>query len=179
MKIDKSQSIIGDGNQQAQGDIYNTTAPVNPFAKLLDELKTEAENDTNFQEMLEGLAEWLNDRDVIGLENKLITSGRSDSIRDAIYLKERFTKKLVRSQLSRATQRIYTHILAKIGATFRNVIKPKIAEGASKSEIDMLIQKFIIDDIYKDVSDPKLDIDQEHISGMLYFLTGKCHVNWQ
>ncbi|MOA41785.1 hypothetical protein D3C78_1637840 [compost metagenome] len=97
----------------------------------------------------------------------------------AIERKDAFAKRLMKSQLNRRRQAIFLYILQKISFGFEESIRPLIKQGVPNDVIDGVILNGIVDTIYREVMAEDFTIDQYMISGMLYFLTGKCHLIWE
>lgn len=178
------QSIDGNNNLQVAGDFhYNITTPVTKggLKALIDKIVEECNEDLE----LSGFISELNDyiivnprRSIVGLENKLNISGRSSFIDNGITLKDRFSRKLYKNQLSLSSQTIYLHVLAYISKTFRHKIKPLLIAEASDLDLQNAIFSDIVDHIYDQIADPTVNLTMEDIEGMLYFLSGQCHLDW-
>ncbi|WP_373620484.1 ABC-three component system protein [Pseudomonas aeruginosa] len=141
-----------------------------------------SENDEDFQWFVERLDFFTNQKTqtpVIGLEQKLRNGGREDLIEVAIERKDFFAKRLMKSQLNRRRQGVFLYILQKISFGFEEHVRPLIKQGAPNEVIDGVILNGIVDAIYREVMAEDITVDQYIISGMLYFLTGKCHLIWE
>ncbi|MBX3742424.1 MAG: hypothetical protein KF712_15670 [Akkermansiaceae bacterium] len=181
------RNITAAGNV-AGGNIDNSitiNAPPsrsNPLAAILASYDEEIRSGTSFDQIIDKLQHWHEPDDpttaVIGVKEKLLGGDREDLIHFAIRAKELFTKCLARHQNSKAAQEIFAHLLAMIWQKFNSLIRPRILEGRSKEEIDQLIQTELIDAIENLLGSNPLRIDQSEISGMIYFLTGNCHLKW-
>lgn len=159
-------------------------APPDPTAitRALAKFQELTENDEDFQWFVERLDFFTNQKTqtpVIGLEQKLINGCRGDLLEVAIERKDFFAKRLMKSQLNRRRQGIFLYILQKISFAFEELIRPLIKKGAPSEVIDGVILNGIIDATYREVMAEDSTIDQYMISGMLYFLTGKCHLIWE
>ncbi|NBI56106.1 hypothetical protein EIZ48_26740 [Photobacterium alginatilyticum] len=131
--------------------------------------------------MIEDFQEFLTPRagrNIIGLDNKLIEGGREDLLEDAAYLESRFARRVSKGQLSEKEQVVYYHCLSKINSYFKSYIIPQIKANESNVKIDSYIQEKIIDPLYKEIAIVQ-PMSMDMISGMLYFLTGKCHIRWK
>lgn len=164
------------------GDKYQNADIQLPLEKVIQEIKQNIkDDDPTLKEAIDELEEYITDRpdrEIIGVKKKLTNGDRKDLIENAVYLKNKFEKKLAKVQLSPVEQRIYTHVLATIITTFNQKVRPLILDNRSKLEIDTVIQDEIIEPVYSAVATHDTRITTEHVSGMVYFLTGKCHVVW-
>lgn len=116
--------------------------------------------------------------EVIGLDGKL-RNGKYDSLIDyALRVKEKYHKKLYQHQFSETAQLINKHFLTLVESCFQTQVYPHIFAGATPEEVTYLVQKFIIDRLLDELGDNVLDFAADDINGMLYFLTGNCHLKW-
>ena len=156
-------------------------APLLPLEKAIKAIQDSIQDNPELESIIEELAEFTTnrpDREVIGVEEKLINGNRHDLIDDAVYLKNKFERIIAKKQMSLVEQKVYAHVLAMIDTTFNHKIRPLISEGKTKSEIDKAIQVHIIDPVYQSIVGFNTTVTTQHVSGMLYFLTGKCHLVW-
>ncbi|MDR9364265.1 MAG: hypothetical protein RI575_02920 [Balneolaceae bacterium] len=113
------------------------------------------------------------------LKIKLSNGGREDEYIKAIRLKELFSKKLTKHQLSEAAQRLFVLLLAEVETIFDNKVKPFIEEGEDKSLINSKIQDEIVDRVNQLIGEQNICfINSSEIMGMIYYLTSKCHLKW-
>lgn len=117
-------------------------------------------------------------REIIGLENKLTQGDRSDLIDDALEAKNFFERRLSKDTMSNIEQEVFAQCLTTIKSAF-TIIKSNIDEGKINSEIDTLIYEKITEPIHKALSHYDTKLNQMHVRGMLFFLTGKCHLIWR
>lgn len=180
----KESEIHGSVTVGDQTSFYLTLPPADPMAitRGLAKLQALCEEDEDFQYFVERLDFFTSQKvrsPVIGLEQKLRNGGRDDLLDVAIERKDAFAKRLMKSQLNRRRQWIFLYILQKISFAFEEMVRPLIRQGASTETIDSVIVNAIVDNIYREVVGEDITIDQHLISGMLYFLTGKCHLIWE
>jgi len=185
----KDIGIDGDDNKVVAGDDNSTTnkhyhnySKQTKLSKLFDRLNQEYNADNRIDQINEDLQRYLTERDAIGLEQKLI-DGRIDHLYDdALWLKEEYYKKLTKYVFFEPAQQIHAYLLAIVIEKFRNLIYPLIREGKSEAEIMKAVSEninapllsIIQDEGCNDVMGPSAtDID-----GMIYFLTGRCHIKW-
>ena len=153
------------------------------LAILFEKLNSEFENNDEISGWLNDLNRYIVQRDVIGLEQKLINGNREDLIDDALWLKEEYYKKLTKYQLYQSAQKIQAHLLASILERFRNCIMPLIKDEADNIIISKAISNQIIEPLMvlleqEGIDDNLLGFSATDIEGMIYYLTGRCHIKW-
>lgn len=149
--------------------------------KLYEKLEEEKKNSSAFSEVIEDLLHYKNyavNTKVIGLEEKLKNGNRLNYLRFAESSKEKFTRKLVKNEHSETAQLIYAFLLAKVYASFETFVFPRIMEGHPEEFINQLVSTYIIAPIEDILGDNLLRIYEDEINGMIYFLTGNCHIKW-
>lgn len=149
--------------------------------KKLEKLKSDCLFDPNFSKCIKQLNHYLNPvnpSDQRDLKTKLTDAGREDEVYEAEELKESFAKKLVKDNLSEQAQEAYVHILATIKTQYDGKIKPLIKTNASLQEVEAGVLN-IVETMYSELSGTALEYDPREIKGMLYFLTGNCHIDWK
>ena len=148
---------------------------------MYDKIQKEKEDNQELQEFCEEL-DYLNsvmDGDVIGLEQKLINGGREKLISYAKEVKERFHKKLIKtSQYSLVAQDINVYLLTKVRRGFMMEIYSSICNNESEQKINYLITERIINPVKADLGINLFKYNEDDIMGMIFFLTGNCHIKW-
>ena len=153
------------------------------LAKLFKKLKNEAAEDSAlcaYIAELEIYTRTVQDEKVIGLDGKLGLASRIDQLDMAKHLKEMVFANLRRNMFSKTFQTIYATLMAKVYEEFDTWVKPAIASGKTRQEIDTLVHQKVIKPIAAELEQCE-EFDGVAIStvrGMLYFLTGNCHVVW-
>ncbi len=176
--LDISGSKVGDvvlGNKNVYPE------ELHPLEKAIKSIQAAITENPELEGIIEELAEFTTnrpDREIIGVEAKLIAGGRDDAIQNAVYLKNKFERKIAKKQLSLVEQHVYAHVLAVIETTFNQNVRPLILNGSGKEVVDAAIKSHIFDPVYKAVVGFDVSITMQHVAGMLYFLTGKCHLIW-
>jgi hypothetical protein len=182
-EVEQTDNVVhGD---QAGRDIHKPTtiiqqaAGVTPMARMIERFRAETAADREVRQTIERLQRWMKaDGHVIGLNQKLEAGGRMDIIRMAVEAKDRFAKCIMRHEFSPAAQEIYAFLLAKTHQLFVTLIYPGICRGESPAQIDQRLA-----DVYGRVEalleDNPLGITPEEVMGMLYWLTGNCHLQWK
>jgi len=177
------QTIDGNNNLQVAGDLYYVPVPaVKGALKIhIDKIVEECIDDKELSDFICELKDYINvnpRRNIIGLESKLTNSGRESFIDNGITLKDRFSRKLYRNQLSLSAQNIYLQILSYISTTFKHKIKPLLRTEVSDNELHTAVYSEVVNHIYDQIANPIVGLTSEDIEGMLYFLTGQCHLDW-
>lgn len=181
-----TSSIRGFGlsNRQAARDyLENCTVQAvreSGLARLLVKYEEGIKSDPAAGEFVSALLGFMEtrDREIIGLKGKLVNGGREDLLDSAAYLKHQFSKKLAKDELSESVQRVYAHILSIINTTFAQKVRPLILEGAAIRDVDSVIFEEIYNPIYDDIACADIGLTMDHVRGMLFYLTGKCHIRW-
>ncbi|HMR18688.1 MAG TPA: hypothetical protein PKA53_05275 [Sphingobacterium sp.] len=179
------------GNKVENGDIVGgnkhitnivSSGKKTKLAHLFERLKSEFDQNNRISQVSDELEKYSIPRDVIGLEQKLSDAGKQDKILNAAWLKEQYFKKLTKFQFFEPAQEIHAFLLGLVLTKFNNIIYPMINENASDVEIGKQISEQIIDPIVKLIQEEGCDdvmgLSPTDIDGMIYFLTGQCHIKW-
>ena len=181
-KIDK----VGNYNSNVR-DVYNNyyTQSESRLGGWFRRLNEEINNDIRLQKKLDDIKCYRTKmRHTIGLEAKLKDGGFSQSaIEKAQRLKMYFAKKSMRFQYYESAQRIDIYLFAKICHRFDTYILPNI-ESQPLSEINQMVYEMVVRPIVDEINangscDRHLCYTEDDIFGMLYYLTGNCHINWK
>lgn len=120
-----------------------------------------------------------------GLEEKLQDGGFLKTfIQKAIIQKEMYAKRATKYECYPAAQEIILSLFARIKNEFDIRIYPMIIKGADVPSIMQEIHKQIVSPILQMIetngaNDQSLYFNMDHIYGMIYYLTGMCHLNWK
>ncbi len=176
----------GHNNQQAGRDIiinHNYPQQDVKMKSLIEAYKQEQLENKEFNQVLEELEMYLNPveselQNIIGLEKKLIDGHFEEQIDFAMRVKDLFYRKVERNRLSESAQKIFLYILADVFTKFHSTIFPLICNNTSHDIIMKKIDEEIINVISQKLGENVLDIYTDSIFGMIYFLTGNCHIKW-
>lgn len=117
-------------------------------------------------------------------EEKLTDGGFSEeSIEEATRLKELYRKRAQMYRNYPSAQQINLDLLSSIKNSFYTYIFPLIEEGTPlRIVMQQLREKIVVPTkelLNKNgMYDDKLRYNEDHIYGMIYYLTGMCHLNW-
>ncbi|RZJ99759.1 MAG: hypothetical protein EOO43_25915 [Flavobacterium sp.] len=155
------------------------------LSKRFQRLKEEVEGDLRYDDFIDDLANFNTKLDGKSLTEKLEDGGFSTlDIKRANERNLSYWKKFEMYRFYESAQRIDIEIFAKIKLNFETYIEPLIDDGRSISFIKTAVTEKIVEPIlfmlnndgYDDVW---LNYTSEEILGMVYFLSGKCHLNWK
>lgn len=148
---------------------------------LYERFEKEKIENPEFKELCEEL-DYFNsiiDGDVIGLEEKLQQGGKEKILFYALDVKDRFHRKLMKtSQYSMIAQDINVYILSKVRSSFMREIYSLILNNASDEKINLMITERIIKPVQADLGINLFGYNEDDIMGMIFFLTGNCHLKW-
>ena len=154
----------------------------NQYLKLVSEFEKELElGEIEFREFIDKIQHYTNNIDdkFIGLEKKLENGGFQNDYDWAKKMKHYYYMKITENALSKATQKIHGFILAKICVLFNFHIRGAISDGVPKEITRELIITQVIQPIQEILGqDNILDLYDDDITSMIYFLTGNCHIKW-
>lgn len=161
---------------------HAATAPPDTLRRAIEKIETLNDDCGEYKDFLDRLNFYLQaraGRENIGLEEKLIRGNRQDIVEDAIFYKDAFAKIIAKGQLAKKRQYVFFYALQKIHSLFQSKVKPLINNGATAIDIDEKIYTDVIDYLFKEIQELDISIDQALIFGMLYYLTGMCHLVWE
>lgn len=181
--------VTQSGNEVKDGDIVAGNKTINNhfknpsrLAALFEKLKSDHQDGKQTETVSENLQAFQEQRDVIGLEQKLKNGNKDAWLDDAQWLKEKYFKKLTKYQFFEPAQEIHAYLLSHVHEKFRNLIYPKIQNGCTEEELKKAISDEVISPIMKLLSEEGcndiMGIIAADIEGMIYFLTGQCHIKW-
>lgn len=184
------QEIKNDAPVDTQFNIGNLTGNINTsgktrWQKRFEKLQEEVKNDRRYETFIEDFNTYNTIQDGIGLEQKLKDTGFTErEVLKALFLKEKYAKRVVLGEMFQAQQEIDVEIFSIIDSNFEAYVYPKIIEGLEKSIVLQCLMEKVIQPILdilnrEGESDDFLNYNANDIYGMIYFLTGKCHLNWK
>lgn len=118
-------------------------------------------------------------------EEKLTDGGfKTSFIREAIRLKDLYARRATMYQDYPSAQQINLDLFSRIRHEFDDAIFPIIEGGADLSSVMHQIRTKIVNPIMQLLNengayDEHLHYSEDHIYGMIYYLTGMCHLNWK
>jgi hypothetical protein len=113
------------------------------------------------------------------LKQKLDEAGFSYLIDEAEELKELVAKLIIKNQHYKSAQKIITYLLADVESTFNSKIKPKLDANVTEADIKTLFRICLEQEVQSQLGENVLEIFNRQINGMVFFLTGNCHLEWE
>ncbi len=169
------------------GNVENLNlTPKTRLQKYFEELNRQVENNERHATFIDNFKEYNTTiKGDIGLEKKL-RDGKFDKteIVRALRFKEKYAKRVAKNEMFLAQQKIDVEIFSMIDNGFYTYVYPLILENQSKKYILEILNEKVIQPILEILNkegaeDNYLDYNANDIFGMVYFLTGKCHLNWK
>lgn len=159
-------------------------APVSRLAQRFISLKEEITNQVRFDQFIDDLKEYNTLLDGKSMTEKLIDGGFSESeIKRANRYNLTYLKKAEKNRFYESAQKIDVEIFGIMVLNFETYVEPLIVKESTKEEIKTVVTEKVITPILDKLNtdggnDSHLNYTATDIMGMLYFLTGKCHINW-
>lgn len=167
-------------------DMYNYYgAKPTRLERLFQLLAQEVKDNKQIQNTLEDIKYYATKLDgTKGLEEKLKDGGYSlFEIESALRKKQKYAKKAEKYKFYESAQKIDTILLAEVKLNFETYVYPLIKDNCSLVEVRKTVLEKIIKPLYEKIekegaSDENLCYSSEDIDGMIFYLTGGCHLNW-
>lgn len=159
--------------------------PKTRFSKRFEKLKNEIESDIRYEGILSDFDYYNTKLDGRDMPSKLSDGGFSKrDILMATIKKQKYAKKAEKYKFFESAQWIDCQLFAKIKLEFDINVEPLINSGADKATIMQAVYERVVKPVLELINvegeyDEVLNYDSEDILGMIYFLTGKCHINWK
>lgn len=184
---DVRMAQVGNYNPQARTVVNHLHASPggHRLATLYDRLQEEYQGDERLQRRLDDIRRYRTRLPhTIGLEAKLRDGGFAPiDIADALRSKQAYSKKCTRYQYFESAQRIDGYLYARLSHLFDTYVMPLIREGRPLPEVRQTVYEQVIQPVMEQVDtcgaqDRCLCYTEDDLYGMLYYLTGNCHINW-
>ena len=154
--------------------------------KLFQRLTDEVENNKKIQKTIEDIEHYKTVLDgTKGLEEKLSDGGfTTQEIANAARKKMKYAMKAEKYIFYESAQKIDALLFGEIKTSFDHYVTPLITAGADKETIGRVLHEKVIAPLIAKIendgaSDEKLCYNADDIDGMIYYLTGGCHINWK
>lgn len=182
-KIDKAEQINPSAhtvnNSYYYGDT-DTSRMAADFEKLREEIMKGVKQEV-VDELKYYLTELPGNRPV---EVKLADGHFSEAdIDDAVWQKDMYARRAEQYQYYPSAQQIIFALFSNIKNEFKASIYPMIVRGEQLTDVMLAVRSNIVKPIMATLEkmgsrDEYLRLSEDHIYGMIYYLTGMCHLNW-
>lgn len=180
-----NNNFVHQQNNIANVENLNITSKTR-WQKYFEELNRQVENDERYATFIDDFKEYNTTiKGNISLEQKLIDGKfNKTEIDRALRLKEKYAKRVVKDEMFLAQQKIDVEIFSIIDNGFYTYVYPLIIKNHPKDEILIVLKEKVVQPILDILNregseDDYLNYNINDIFGMVYFLTGKCHLNWK
>ncbi|MCG8332312.1 MAG: hypothetical protein MI974_31790 [Chitinophagales bacterium] len=116
--------------------------------------------------------------EVKGIEQKLTEGGRLSIIDYALETKEQYNMILTKYTFFESAQKINVYLLALVKSYYMRFVYPLVCNGADDIVINEIIVEKIVNPILESLEGDTMGFTAAHIDGMIYHLTGNCHMKW-
>jgi hypothetical protein len=183
IEISGPHSKVVAGNDNSNEHVHHHYSKQTKLSSLFDRLNIEYNSDSKIDQINEDLQRYITPRDPVDLQQKLISGQKEYLYDDAVWLKQEYAKKLRKYVLYEPAQQIHAFLLSIVIEKFRNIVYPLIRELKSDSEIMKSISEHIISPILEIIREEGcndiMGLCATDIEGMVYYLTGRCHIKWE
>lgn len=178
---------VGSYNPAAKKVIVNQTsiAPQSRLASWFARLQEDFKNDVRLQKKMDDIMRYRTKlRHTIGLEQKLLDGGfPKKAIDKARRQKQSYAKKATKYQYYEMANKIDNYLFAIVSDHFDREVLPLIEDEKPLREINQAVYDKVVVPVMEElntvgVSDTCLCYTLDDVFGMLYYLTGNCHINW-
>lgn len=172
-------------NARESTTIINNNGGPTRMSSYFRQLHEEVKNKTT-RDIIQELLEYKTKLDgTKGMEEKLKDGGFSESfIKVALRKKEQYAKKAMQFDCYPSAQEINLLIFIDIMDLFTIYVEPLIKRCEPVETVMQCIHEKVVNPIMDKINvngaeDQDLRYTPNHIYGMIYYLTGMCHINWK
>lgn len=172
-------------NARESTTIINNNGGPTRMSSYFRQLHEEVKNKTT-RDIIQELLEYKTKLDgTKGMEEKLKDGGFSESfIQVALRKKEQYAKKAMQFDCYPSAQEINLLIFIDIMDLFTIYVEPLIKRREPVETVMQCIHEKVVNPIMDKINvngaeDQDLRYTPNHIYGMIYYLTGMCHINWK
>ena len=185
--LDVKMDQVGSYNPAAKKVIINQTpiAPQSRLASWFARLQEDFKNDVRLQKKMNDIMRYRTKLPhTIGLEQKLLDGGFSKpAIDKARRQKQTYAKKATKYQYYEMANKIDNYLFAIVSDHFDREVLPLIEDEKPLREINQAVYDKVVVPVMEELnavgdSDTCLCYTLDDVFGMLYYLTGNCHINW-
>lgn len=174
------RNITAGGDVVGRDKITNILPAPTQMDLLSQKYVEEKSNQQVTYVIIDELTHYSNEKyDIRDLTEKLEDAGFGYLIDVGEELKEEVSKLIIRNQHYKSAQKIITYLLAEVESIFNANIKSKLLDVREEAALKLLFRTHLEKEIQAHLGDNVLEIFNRQINGMVYFLTGNCHLEWK
>jgi Mg2+ and Co2+ transporter CorA len=174
------RNITAGGDVVGRDKVTNTLPAPTQMDLLSQKYVEEKSNQQVTYVIIDELTHYSNEKyDIRDLTEKLEDAGFGYLIETGEELKEKVSKLIILNQHYKSAQKIITYLLAEVESIFNANIKSKLLDVREESALKLLFRTHLEKEIQAHLGDNVLEIFNRQINGMVYFLTGNCHLEWK
>lgn len=184
-KVSGGNNQIVPNAQTAVQNFYQAADHNNRLVTWLRKLQEQVDNDVQIQEKMDNIRRYHTKLPrTLGLKRKLQDGGFTKTAIDkACRLKQGYAKKATKYQYYEMANRIDDYLFAIVSNHFDIYVLPLIKAEKPLEEINQAVYEKVIKPVVNELNvngaeDTCLCYTIDDIFGMLYYLTGNCHINW-
>ena len=185
-QVDRTASFNPNAKEVHVNQYLQQQSPDYRLISCFRELQEEVKNDDRLQKKLEDIKRYRTRLPrTIGLKAKLQDGGFSkDAIDKACRQKQYYAKKSTKYQYYEGAQKIDSYLFAIVSSRFDTYVMPLIVKQSPLDVIKKVVYEQVIMPVvdklaFNGEKDTELRYNIDDIFGMLYYLTGNCHINWK
>lgn len=185
-QVDRTASFNPNAKEVHVNQYLQQQSPDYRLISCFRELQEEVRNDDRLQKKLDDIKRYRTRLPhTIGLKAKLQDGGFSkDAIDKACRQKQYYAKKSTKYQYYEGAQKIDSYLFAIVSSRFDTYVMPLIVKLSPLDVIKKVVYEQVIMPVvdklaFNGEKDTELRYNIDDIFGMLYYLTGNCHINWK
>lgn len=185
-QVDRTASFNPNAKEVHVNQYLQQQSPDYRLISCFRELQEEVRNDDRLQKKLDDIKRYRTRLPrTIGLKAKLQDGGFSkDAIDKACRQKQYYAKKSTKYQYYEGAQKIDSYLFAIVSSRFDTYVMPLIVKQSPLDVIKKVVYEQVIMPVvdklaFNGEKDTELRYNIDDIFGMLYYLTGNCHINWK
>lgn len=174
------RNISAGGDFIGRDKITNVLPAPTQMDLLSQKYVEEKTNDELTYVFIDELTHYSNEKyDIRDLTEKLLDAGFDYVVDTGEELKEEVSKLIIRNQHYKSAQKMITYLLTEVESIFNSKIKEQLLNVKDESALKLLFRTHLEQEIQSQLGENVLEIYNRQINGMVYFLTGNCHLEWK
>lgn len=174
------RDVVAGGDIAGRDIVHNNLPHPRQLDFLTESYKSEVKRKETTSKVISELTHYRSTKsEVRDLSEKLTEAGFNYYLEEAEELKELVAKLIIKNQHYRSAQKIITYLLAEVESIFNSEIKPKLNSSVSETDLKVILRTHLEQEILDKLGENVLEIYHRQVNGMVFFLTGNCHLEWK